>query len=159
MIVVAETRTRFEDREHVLNYTERDEARSDLPPALSGFCTKTPITLRKILKQPTADTIREQEELEILEPAALIKQEQGIQKVTMENYREIEPGSKYILYLKANTNGDYAVINMNNGKFDLENDSAQTKRLEENEEEQEIHERLKQSAKQRFAEEIADLNI
>ncbi|MBK5442205.1 MULTISPECIES: hypothetical protein [unclassified Peribacillus] len=40
--------------------------------------------------------------------------------LTTEHYKELEKDNTYVLYLNKNTYGEYSVINMNNGRFNLD---------------------------------------
>lgn len=120
LVVVAHTVKNFKDRNHVVKYVEQTEEDKGLPVAIEDFYTETPINIMKVLKQPSDSTIAKNESINIIEPISLLEDENGVKKLSTENYVELQKGKPYILYLKKNTYGQYSVINMNNGKFSLE---------------------------------------
>jgi len=151
LIVIAETNKNFADREHVVRYAESD---LDLPRAIADFYTKTPIMVSKVLKQPNTPVIYENDTLSIIEPITLIEDNHGLKRLTTEGYLETKEGDKYILYLKKNTYGEYSVINMSNGKFNLESDML-SKLGHDNE--QDKHEEMKKAVEKRFENQINEV--
>lgn len=159
LIVVAKTNKNFMEREHVIEYaSNNDDIEADLPQAVSDFHTKTPIDIIKVLKQPQSFSIPKDNKITIIEPVALLE-DNGLKKLSVENYLEMEEGKHYILYLKKNTYGEYSVINMNNGRFNLEG-SDKIVNLSEHghENDKQKHEKMKQSVKNRFKEQINKTN-
>lgn len=120
LVVVAHTVKDFNDRTHVVKYTENTEEDKGIPEAIADFYTETPIKIMKILKQPSDSTIAKNDSIIFIEPISLLEDKFGVKKITTENYLEIQKGKPYILYLKKNTYGQYGIINMNNGRFNLE---------------------------------------
>lgn len=149
LVVIAKADKNFRDREHVIKYTTSTS--SDLPSAIADFYTKTSITITKVLKQPETSSISKSEIITIIEPVSIL--DNG-KKITTEDYMEIEDGKNYILYLKKNTYGDYSIINMNNGRFNLENVDKIG-----DEHDQEKHKRMKNAVEKRFEKEIKEINI
>lgn len=159
LVVIANTNKKFEDREHVVKYVEQNnEDEKHLPKAIEDFYTKTPIEVVKVLKQHQKSTVSEKDELDIIEPISLIEDE-GLKKLSTENYIEMQENNNYILYLKKNTYGQYGIINMNNGRFNLELDDGIKGISEHNHEnDKEKHEQMKKSVLDRFKKEINDVN-
>lgn len=58
----------------------------------------------------------------IIEPIGLVQQIGGKKVLQMNSYESMEENTKYIVYLKSNNNGGYSVINMANGKFNMDED-------------------------------------
>ncbi|WP_342575740.1 hypothetical protein [Paenibacillus sp. FSL M8-0142] len=112
VIVIGSPIKDFEDREHMAQYFEDG--------MIQDFYTMTELRIEKVIKQPDGIDIGEM--MELIEPLSIIE-ESGNQKtkIIMDDYRELKKGSRYILFLKDNTFGQYSIINMNNGKFNLDN--------------------------------------
>lgn len=158
LVVIAKTDTAFLDREHVVKYFEPDAGQEGASKAIEDFYTRTPITVLKVLKTPKSTPVSENEDLRVIEPVSIIEQEGTSQKITVENYNEIQAGEKYVLYLKLNTYGEYGVINMNNGRFSLESESLTLDSQEHgHENDQDQHDTLKRAVEERFKTEIEDV--
>ncbi|GBF74413.1 hypothetical protein PA598K_02756 [Paenibacillus sp. 598K] len=158
LVVIAQTDTEFLDREHVVQYFEPDEAQEGSPQAIEDFHTKTPITILKVLKPSEEAPALENEILTIIEPVSIIEQNGTSQKITIENYNEIQAGEKYVLYLKLNTYGEYGVINMNNGRFSLEPETLTLDSLDHGHaDDQNLHNTLKSAVEERFKAEIEEV--
>jgi hypothetical protein len=160
LVVIAKTDKNFIDREHVVKYVLSVGSEADLPPAIEDFYTRTPITITKVLKQPESSSIAKSDNITIIEPVSLLEDDNGLKKLSIEHYLEIEEGKNYILYLKKNTYGEYSVINMNNGRFNLEA-VDKIKSLSEHGpgNNQEKHEKMKKAVEKRFEKEIKEINI
>ncbi|SFF05945.1 hypothetical protein SAMN04487969_112156 [Paenibacillus algorifonticola] len=158
LVVIAETDTNFFDREHVVKYAEQDAAGADLPQALEDFYTRTPIKILKVLKKPESASVIENEEMNIIEPISLIKEDTKSKILSIENYNEINEGEQYVLYLKQNAYGEYSVINMNNGRFSLDSDALKIQSLDHgHENDQDKHNEIKQAVEERFKAEIEEV--
>ncbi|MFT9819896.1 hypothetical protein [Lysinibacillus sp. NPDC056185] len=157
LVVMAKTDKKFEDREHVVKYiSSNNESDAGLPPVIEDFYTKTPITISKLLKQDESSSITENDNLTIIEPISYDEQK----KLSIENYAELTDGEMYILYLKKNTFGEYSIINMNNGRFNLEsNDKIQSISEHGHEIDKEKHEEMKSDVVKRFANEMEEIGI
>ena len=69
----------------------------------------------------------------------------------------MEEDTDYIIYLKRNTYGEYGVINMNNGRFNLESEDQIVNLNEHNHDnDKKEHEAFKKDVFERYAEEIED---
>ncbi len=153
LVVIARTSKSFKDREHVVRYNDTD---TRLPPIIAEFYTKTQISIYEVLKQPDSSSLSKDDKITILEPISLLKNESDIKKITYDNYVEIEEGKYYIIYLKDNTYGEYGVINMNNGRFNIEGDDNLYKYAHENDI-IEDHEIMKRKVMTRFEKEIMQI--
>ena len=105
---------KFEDREHV-NRENKDGYIED-------FYTITEFNVEKVLKNSTTLQINEKDLFNIIEPIGLVQQIGGKKVLQMNSYESMEENTKYIVYLKSNKNGGYSVINMANGRFNMDED-------------------------------------
>ncbi|WP_051286778.1 hypothetical protein [Paenibacillus taiwanensis] len=97
----------FKDREHVVkNYTSG---------AIQDFYTVTDIKVEKILKGEWDLN----SPLPVIEPVAYIQRIDGQRKITTDHYIEMKKDTKYLVTLAKNTSGNYSIINMQNGVFNL----------------------------------------
>lgn len=89
---------------------------------LQDNSTVTDFKIERVIKNQ--DNIELGEEIPIIEPISIIEEADG-QKVvaTIEDYVELQKGKKYVVFLHKNTYGQYSVINMNNGRFAIEEGS------------------------------------
>lgn len=159
LIVIAKANREFMDREHVIKYAYRDsEEEKYLPKSIEDFYTKTSIHIIEVLKQPPSLPISKSDEVTIIEPLSLFE-DNGLKKITIENYLEIKENTNYILYLKKNTYGQYGVINMNTGRFNLEfNEESMESAKYGDEESEDKHQKIKKSVVNRFQKEIKQIN-
>jgi len=112
LIVIAEPTCDFEERKHVItNYNFGD---------IQDFYTLTEIKIMKILKQPT-DFDSRIKTMDILEPNSMLQTLAGKQIFEDNGYQELKKGSKYIIFLGKNDKGKYLIINLNLGKFNIDN--------------------------------------
>lgn len=109
LIIVASTDQNFENRLHKAKYFSDG--------ALEDFYSVTNVKVYKVLKG--ADGIKNGSDLNIIEPASLIQTATGKQRLLRDDYQPLEKNKHYILFLKKNDSGQYSIINMNLGKFDL----------------------------------------
>lgn len=158
LVVIAHTNKDFMDREHIVKFVEQTKEDEGLPVAIEDFHTETPVKIMKVLKEDSSNLISKNDNLNIIEPVSLIEEE-TVKKLSTENYIEMEKGKPYILYLKKNTYGEYSVINMNNGRFNLAVTDEVTSLSEHgHENDKEKHNEMKKVVEKRFAKEIKDSN-
>lgn len=87
--------------------------------------------------------------MEVIEPVGIITEADKQQtKVTTDGYRELKQGRRYIMFLKNSGMGGYSIINMNNGKFNLDGGDAQD--IPTNKDEKVFKERLKKDILLKF---------
>lgn len=86
------------------------------------FATMATIRVSRVIKNPSGFRLSPKRTLQALEPVGLINEGPvaGWVKINMEDYKELKRGSRYLLFLKRNTVGQYGIINMNLGKFNLD---------------------------------------
>ncbi|WP_147423857.1 hypothetical protein [Cohnella endophytica] len=71
------------------------------------------------MKKPTDFPVTDR--IKAVEPVGLITESDKLQtKVKADHYSELKADKKYVMFLKKNTFGQYSLINMNNGKFNLD---------------------------------------
>ncbi|MCU6793978.1 hypothetical protein OB236_17890 [Paenibacillus sp. WQ 127069] len=85
---------------------------------ISDFYTNTNINVEKVIKKPSDLDINQT--INIIEPVSTLISENRQQKITTEHYQELKKDSKYIIFLKKNSFGNYSIINMESGKFNLD---------------------------------------
>ncbi len=159
LVVIAKTTQDFMDREHVLKYIPHPDPTKG--KTIADFYTRTPIKITEVLKIAESSTIANNDNLNIIEPLSLIDDEQGLRILTSENYQGMEKGKQYILYLKDNTFGEYGVINMNNGVYNLEADEkiAKLAVIGDVMDVEEKHEKMEKVVLKKFEKEIKNNNI
>ncbi|MDY7224238.1 hypothetical protein [Halalkalibacterium halodurans] len=155
LIVLAHTNKDFLDREHIITMTPAD---GDLPETIEDFYTKTPIIITEVIKSPEGSNIKANDEIEIIEPISILEEEKKI--LLMENYTAINKDDKYIIYLQDNSFGEYSIINLNNGRFNLESDE-QIVNLHEHghDNDKEKHAKFKKQVKEKFKVELKKYNF
>lgn len=115
----------FLDRKHIMTYYESGD--------IQDYYTITDFKIEKIVKKPNTLEIYELENFPVVEPVGLYKSLDRKVKLAIDNYWEMKPGSKYIVFLKE-TNGKYCVINSNLGKFNLDKTDSDDNNIPNNDE-------------------------
>ncbi|REK71384.1 hypothetical protein [Paenibacillus paeoniae] len=91
---------------------------------LMYIATSTEIKVEKVLKGPKEDAV----DLKVIEPVGLRQTFKGKERIAIEGYTAMKKDSQYLIFLSKNTFGQYGVINMQAGKFNLDgtdpNDSS-----------------------------------
>lgn len=108
LVVIGSPMKDFEDREMTIRTHE-----NGIPV---DFYTLTEIEVEKVLKGPEEDATN----LKVIEPIALKQTLSGKEKLTMAGYTEMKSGSRYMIFMVKNTYGQYSVINMQAGKFNMD---------------------------------------
>lgn len=106
LVIVASPIADFDDREHDIT--------TYLSGAVEDFSTKTELKVQNVLKGDLNE-----EFLSVIEPISYVQNLDGKQKITREGYVEMQKDHEYLIALKKNSFGEYSVINMTNGVFDL----------------------------------------
>ena len=112
LVVIGSPIQDFEDREVLIG--------KDSLGGLMYIVTSTELQVEELLKGPKEDAI----DLAVIEPSGIRQTYSGKEKITSEGYTEMKKGSKYVIFLKKNTSGQYSVINMQAGKFNLDGTDA-----------------------------------
>lgn len=136
VIVVGTPILSFEEREHKVTYYDDN--------MIQDFYTLTDFKVEKVIKDP--DQAVQDAKIKFVEPISIVTSKDGEKMIrSIADYQEIQEGEKYLVFLKDNALGQYGVINMNNGTFDLnENEENSFHALEI--EGDPTHEKLKQEA-------------
>ncbi|WP_051235839.1 hypothetical protein [Paenibacillus pinihumi] len=134
LIIIATPVKDFVDREHsVTTYGVG---------AVQDYFTKTELKIEEVLKGDL-----DEDYLTVIEPISYIQSFVGKRKITTAGYTEMEKGHRYMIALKKNSFGDYGVINMKNGVFDLnEHTISNTPSSNHND----LHETIKSDMKKIF---------
>ncbi|MBJ6362414.1 hypothetical protein ACFOQM_14095 [Paenibacillus sp. GCM10012307] len=109
LIVIGSTEQAFRDREHM-----NSPLASKGP--LQDFYTVTTVNVDRVIK----GQISENTEIRVGEPVSYSQGLDGISKITRPNYKELQKGSKYLLFLKKNDKGCYFVMSGNLGKYNID---------------------------------------
>ncbi len=112
LIIIATASEKFEDREHRSTYYSDGE--------LQDFYTLTNLEVSQVIKAP--EGFDKDKLLTVVEPIGFFPGKNNNTKLTIENYTEISNEVSNIIFLKKNTFGQYGVINMDLGKFELQED-------------------------------------
>ena len=132
LVVIGSPIKDFEDREmQVTTFSTTG--------AIEDFYTLTEIKVEKVLKGSVESPI-----LKVIEPIALNQTLTGREKIAFEDYTEMKNGSQYLIFMRRNTKGQYSVINMQAGKFNLDQ-TDQSDFSKENKIKQKIFEEIKMS--------------
>lgn len=157
LVVIAKADKEFKDREHVVTYFPSSSPEQQ--KEIEDYYTKTPITIKKVIKKPEGSDYDKNSTLTIIEPVSIIDDVNGKRKLTTEHYQEVEEGKKYVLYLKKNAYGEYSVINMNNGRFNMDvmdDLKAQAEEIEMDADEIEKHNKMKKEIVKKYEKEIKE---
>lgn len=111
LIVRAIPTKEFADRDHVTTTFSDGE--------LQDFYTFTELTITDVFKKPDGLDLQAGSELRVIETIGYDDPATKKQKITRNHYTEMEKDKEYIVFLHANSDGDYVVMNANLGKFDL----------------------------------------
>ncbi len=109
LIVIGSTEQNFGDREHMTSSLA-------LKGSLQDFYTVTTVKVDKVIKGP----ISENTEIRVGEPISYSQGLDGISKITRPNYKELQKGSKYLLFLKKNDKGCFFVMSGSLGKYNID---------------------------------------
>ncbi|WP_054404076.1 hypothetical protein [Paenibacillus solani] len=108
LVVIGSPVKDFEDREMTIRTVENG--------VIMDFYTLTEIEVERVLKGPEEDASN----LKVIEPIVLRQTLSGKEKLTMAGYTEMKSGSRYMIFMAKNTYGQYSVINMQAGKFNMD---------------------------------------
>lgn len=119
LVVIASPTDDFENRKHIATFYDTGD--------LQDYYTLNNLSIKKIL---AGDSSNIGGNLEVIESNGLV--ESGAQKIKMINdgYKETQKGLEYILFLKKDSQGQYQIVNRNEGTFTLDEvNSATTNKL------------------------------
>ncbi|KOP64968.1 hypothetical protein AMS62_06650 [Bacillus sp. FJAT-18019] len=108
LVVVGSPIKDFEDREVILKEHSKG--------IIEYIVTSTEINVEKVLKGPKEEAAN----LKVIEPIGLRQTYRGKERIASDGYTAMKKGSQYVIFLGENTFGQYSVINMQAGKFNLD---------------------------------------
>ncbi|KWX70642.1 hypothetical protein AML91_26680 [Paenibacillus jilunlii] len=109
VIVIASPTDDFENRKHIATFYDTGD--------LQDYYTLNNLSIKKVL---AGDSSNIGENLEVIESNSIV--EFGARKIKMINdgYKETQKGQEYILFLKKDPQGQYQIVNRNEGTFTLD---------------------------------------
>lgn len=104
----------------VLPFEERKNATSHYEDGvMESFATITEFTADTVLKDP--DQVVRDGQVTFYEPIAFTERTDGAKALfSIADYRELQYGNRYLVFLADNGHNGYGVINMNNGTFNMD---------------------------------------
>lgn len=108
MVVIGSPIKKFEDRE--LHLTKLSTGH------IADIATFTEVNVEKVLKGLEEDAV----DLTVIEPVGVYQTFKGKVRIAHDGYTAMKKGSQYVIFLGKNTFGQYSVINMQAGKFNLD---------------------------------------
>ena len=113
IVIIAEPIEDFLNRNHVLTYSDDG--------SIEDYFTETKVKIKKVLKSPSKHEIDLENEYKIIEPAVSVYENHKDEKVKLvtDSYMELEKGTDYLIFLKENIYGEYAVFLNMLGKYSL----------------------------------------
>lgn len=115
IIVIAHTSQSIGERNNVIRYWDTG--------GIEYFYTETKLAVEKVVKAPSDLALKEGDSFDVLETFAYTTMGPR-QKLRMDDYIELRQNSRYALFLKKNTSGQYYIMNRNEGKFNLDGTDA-----------------------------------
>ncbi|MDT0124905.1 hypothetical protein Q9R46_19730 [Paenibacillus sp. RRE4] len=112
LIIIGSTAEEFQDRKHIT--TTFDDG------VIQDFYTLTNLNIDSVIKKPDDSDISTGQTLEAIEPIGYTDPAIKDTKITLNDYTELEKDITYIMFLEKNDQGNYVLINLNLGKFNLE---------------------------------------
>lgn len=135
IILYGSPEDKFENREHVNKFTNNG--------SLSDFYTITNFKVKEVIKNSTTLTINKSDSFKVIEPIGMLQEIDGIKYLEMDSYKAMDKDTRYVIYLKYNGSNGYSIINMSNGKFDMdETNSFNSIETSENEKHSEFKESI-----------------
>ncbi|KOS63521.1 hypothetical protein FJQ98_09025 [Lysinibacillus agricola] len=113
LIIIASPSKEFMDREHKVTFFDDG--------TIQDYYTLTEVQVDKVIKAPNNFHLSKNNAISIIEPVEIVERNTGKRKLVTNRYKELKEKSSYILFLKQNSMGQYALINNNLGKFNLDN--------------------------------------
>ncbi|AIQ62893.1 hypothetical protein PSTEL_07015 [Paenibacillus stellifer] len=105
----------FKDREHVTTtYGDGN---------IQEFYTLTDLKVTSVLKKPADLDLVSGQTFQVAEPVGYTDTEKKDTKITRNEYSKLKKDSEYVIFLKKNDQGQYFVLNLNLGKFNLNGNS------------------------------------
>ncbi len=118
LILIGNTKTELMKREHITTFMSNG--------AIADFYTLVDFNIKEVVKKPSDFSMNSSKMIKIIEPAGFIKgekvkgEEHNVNTIIKdETYEPLEKNVDYIVFLKKNDKGQYGIINMYRGKFEL----------------------------------------
>lgn len=118
LILIGNTKTEFMKREHITTFMSNG--------AIADFYTLLDFNIKEVVKKPSDFSLDSSKMIKIIEPAGFItkekikSEEHNVNTIIKdETYEPLEKNVDYIVFLKKNDKGQYGIINMYRGKFEL----------------------------------------
>lgn len=112
LIIIASPSDEFMDREHKVSYFDDS--------TIQDYYTLTEVQIDKVIKAPSDFNLSNNNTISIIEPVGIV----GKRKLVTNHYEELKEKSSYLLFLQQNSMGQYAIINNNLGKFNLDDTNS-----------------------------------
>ncbi|QPR69175.1 hypothetical protein I6G82_06055 [Lysinibacillus macroides] len=112
LIIIASPTKEFMDREHQVTFFDDG--------TIQDYYTLTEVLVEKIIKSPDDFSLADNQLMSIIEPVGIVERQAEKKKLITNHYKELQEDSAYILFLKQNMFGQYAIINNNLGKFNID---------------------------------------
>jgi hypothetical protein len=111
---------------------------------LDDFYTITPFKIQKLIKGDVTDKT-----IYINQPVAITKDTDNSDvKVVLDGYSELKKNSKYVLYLKKSSVGNYSIVSVTQGKFNLDDtDKEEKDKIAENKQVSQLKEKVLKNIK------------
>ncbi|MEB2299363.1 hypothetical protein LAV72_06965 [Lysinibacillus xylanilyticus] len=113
LIMIASPSKDFMDREHKVTFFDDG--------TIEDYYTLTEVQVEKIIKATNNFNLPKNNTFSIIEPVGIVERSIGKRKLVTNNYVELKQKSSYIMFLQQNSMGQYGIININLGKFNLDN--------------------------------------
>lgn len=116
LIIIASPSDEFMDREHKVSYFDDG--------TIQDYYTLTEVQIDKVIKAPSDFNLSNNNTISIVEPVGIVERSVGKRKLVTNHYEELKEKSSYLLFLQQNSMGQYAIINNNLGKFNLDDTNS-----------------------------------
>lgn len=111
IILYGSPRDDFEEREHVNKFMDDG--------SLGDTYTLTNFEVLAVIKNSTELTINKKDFFKVIEPIGLLQEIDGKKYLEFDSYKAMNKNIEYVIYLQYNGFNGYSIINMSNGKFDI----------------------------------------
>lgn len=124
LIIVASPIETVKDRKNINNWVTDSQGDRQL----DYFQTLTKVKVEKVIKTDDPK-IAPNEVIEVSEPFTIVQEIDGKKLLQSDGYEPIGKDSRYLIFLQKNeSTGYYFVMQMNDGRFDLEDDPIKDER-------------------------------
>lgn len=153
LVVVASPKKAFDQRKHITTYFEGPNANEKYP---ENCFTITDMKVKKVLSSKT-EAKKKDVDITVLEPVGIYKDNDGVnKKLRFEGYEEMSNSKDYILYLEENDKGNYNIVNIVDGKFEVKDTAKKADKDSYLSEHAELHSNLEKATKTKFKKELTE---